>query len=92
MPPAESASAPTPVGATRMTTPTRPTTMPASDEPRRPLAEDDPAEHGDPERHQRDEQGRDAGRDGLLAEGDHAHPAAEEQRTDDERVAELDPA
>ncbi len=46
-------------------------------QPRKPLAEEDPTEDGDPDRHHRDQQRRDPGRHGLLAEGDHPHPAAE---------------
>ena len=76
-------------GPTRMATPTKPSDDAGHRQPRQPLAEEDPAEDGDPDRHHRDEQRGDARWDGLLAEGDHAHAAAEQQRADDRAVAPL---
>ena len=83
------AKVPLPDGATRMATPTIPEGDAEPDRPRQAFAEDGPAEDGHPHRHQGDEQRRDAGRHRALAEGDHPHPAAEQEGADDERVAEL---
>ena len=77
------------VGPTRIATPDEADHDPDTGEPRQRFAEEDAPEDRDPDRHHRDEQRRDARRDRLLAEGDHAHAAAEQERADDDRVAPL---
>jgi hypothetical protein len=54
------------------------------------VAEEEAPVDGEPEWHHRDEDGGDARRDALLAEGDEAHAAAQEERGHDRRVPDLD--
>ena len=58
-------------------------TIPTTAESRQALAEEDPAEDRDPDRHHRDQDAGDPRRDGLLAHDDEAHPAAHQAGPDD---------
>ncbi len=80
---------PTIDGAARTATPTKPDRDADDGQAWQPLAEEDPAEDGDPDRHRGDEQGGDPGRHRLLGERDESHPAAEQQGSDDRAVTHL---
>ncbi len=61
----------------------------ADDERAGPPAGDDGVEHGEPDRHGRDQHGSDAGRDAQLGKHHPAVAAEQQQRADDEGRADV---